>query len=130
MSNGLLNRQFFGFSNEMLSLCFSYTSFLDVGGRFRRDAPKTLDKNLQNVLSSIETLTDFVQKQSNGTFQREIHQALEKFFTNLPSKEVCKRFLTQCGCKGATLFSTPLPHSPTTGIFLLVCPGTKIPLKL
>ena len=97
-----------------------YTSISDVGGRSRRDAPKTIDKNLQNVLSSLETLTDFVQKQSNQTFQREINQALEKFFTNLPSKELCKRFLTQCCCKGVTLYLTPLSHSPTR-IFLLVC---------
>ena len=69
-----------------------------------------MDKNLQNVLSSLETLTDFVQKQSNETFQREINQALEKFLLKYPTKDICKRFITQCGFKGVTLNLAPLSH--------------------
>eukprot|EP00111_Clytia_hemisphaerica_P018024 TCONS_00053348-protein len=70
-----------------------------VKDRSRRDAPKMLDENVQNILSSIETLTDFVQKQSNETFNGEINQALEKFFMQFPTKNICKQFVTQCGCK-------------------------------
>lgn len=68
--------------------------------RSRRDAPKMLDENIRNLLLSIETLTDFVQKQSNETFHGEINQALEKFFMKLHTEAMCKQFVTQCGCKG------------------------------
>ena len=89
-------------------MLFKFIKFiLDVGSKFRRDAPKTLDKNLQNVLSSLETLTDFVQKQSNETFQREINQVLEKFLLKFPTKNICKRFMNKCGCKGNYVLCLP-----------------------
>ena len=64
-------------------------------GRNRRDVEVNSDTFEQNIFN-IQKLTEFVQEQSNKTFQREINQALTKLISNFPVKKLCKNVLVQC----------------------------------